>query len=248
MNKELCENLATAVDYFQCGERFKELLNEQDEKVQTLEKRFRADKNRGEGKFMFLFVLAVIGMVSSGLIILATAIMLFSGDQFGEGDFIILSTLPFMLLFSVGLFAFVKIHEKTKERKFKKIYQNEIQPQIDQAKEEVNNIKIAVQEFAQKNLHLIEFLPMQYRHLQAVSFMFYAVKNGRADTLKEAINLYEEQLHRWKVENAAQEALETQQYMAYAMDELNARQVETNKRLLAIQAMQYWNYINEKNN
>ena len=77
---------------------------------------------------------------------------------------------------------------------------------------------------------------MQYRNLQAVSFMLVAVSNGRADSLKEVYNLYEEQLHRWKLEDAAMGNAQVQEYIANAI-------TETNTRLKHIEFMQFMQYL-----
>ena len=75
--------------------------------------------------------------------------------------------------------------------------------------------------------------------------MLLAVSNGRADTLKEAMNLYEEQLHRWKLEQYARQSAEIQEYCARAMDELNSKQAKTNEHLKNIEFMQFINYYNK---
>ena len=66
--------------------------------------------------------------------------------------------------------------------------------------------------------------------------MLVAISNGRADSLKEVFNLYEEQLHRWKLEDAAMETAQTQEYIANAIN-------ETNTRLKHIEFMQFMQYL-----
>lgn len=62
----------------------------------------------------------------------------------------------------------------------------------------------------------IHIIPPNYRYLLAVQYIFDSFVNMRARNMTEAINLYEEQLHRWKIENAQQQmlALSRQQTMA----------------------------------
>lgn len=44
------------------------------------------------------------------------------------------------------------------------------------------------------------FIPEQYRNSGAIQYICSYLENGRADSLKEALNLFEEELHRMKVE------------------------------------------------
>ncbi len=62
--------------------------------------------------------------------------------------------------------------------------------------------------FSKKNSVVLDFLPDIYRTPLAVAFMERAVRTGRAETLKEAINLYEEQLHRWTLEEQGRQLLQ----------------------------------------
>lgn len=50
-------------------------------------------------------------------------------------------------------------------------------------------------------LPAIEFIPKEYQYSIAINFFCDVLRNGRADSFKECMNLYEEQLHRWKIEN-----------------------------------------------
>ena len=84
----------------------------------------------------------------------------------------------------------------------------------------------------------IAFLPDTYRNTQAACYMLLAVKDGRADTLKEAMNLYEEQLHRWKMEKLAADSARMQQIQLEAMQELAANQEQIQTQLSVITALQ----------
>ena len=73
-----------------------------------------------------------------------------------------------------------------------------------------------------KLLPEIQFVPANYRYLIAVQYMLEAFQNQRADTFKEAINLYEEQLHRWKLENASAQMLTLQRQQMSELNRINA--------------------------
>lgn len=62
--------------------------------------------------------------------------------------------------------------------------------------------------FEKRNIGVLDFLPDIYRTQLAAAFMERAVRTGRADTLKEAMNLYEEQMHRWTLEEQGRQLLQ----------------------------------------
>lgn len=257
MNKELQQNLARATQYFQITGEIADRIIEKENHIEYLKTKFQEDKNRGEKPSYILFILGCIGAVFIGFVLIASFIAFYitlpKETRLSNMEKLSLAVkiinLPlFGFLISVFLLFFSKVLKKKNEEKFKKIMETTVQPQIDEAQKEHTELGSTFKNFVDENFHVIEFLPMQYRDLQANSFMFLAVTNGRADSLKEAINLYEEQLHRWKLEEAAQQAAEAQEYMALAMNELNERQAETNAHLRSIEFMQYMQYLNSKSN
>ena len=96
---------------------------------------------------------------------------------------------------------------------------------------------------------LLTFLPETYRNAEAVCFMLLAVKDGRADTLKEAMNLYEEQLHRWKMEKLAANSARMQQIhtetMQSTMQEIANNQQQIQGQLSTITAMHVADLLNK---
>ena len=80
---------------------------------------------------------------------------------------------------------------------------NDISPDIDEAK---RNLKIA-----ENNLHAkIEYVNLispNYRYPLALDEIYSYLADHRAESWKEAVNLYEEQLHRWQLELNSEEAI-----------------------------------------
>lgn len=102
--------------------------------------------------------------------------------------------------------------------------------------------------------HFLEFLPQKYRTSQAIAFMGEAVKNLRADTLKEAINLYEDKMDRdikWELEmEEIQEQSKVQREHMREMERLAEESAGTQKRieddLEKIKEMQYYDMMNKE--
>lgn len=68
-----------------------------------------------------------------------------------------------------------------------------IMPRIDEISKEVYDIST-------NNAEAIDKLPRDYRYYNAVSHFEHTLANGQADSMKEAISLYEEFLHRCRLE------------------------------------------------
>lgn len=70
-----------------------------------------------------------------------------------------------------------------------------------------------------KNIHaqyareILTWYPNNYCSIDAVKFFIDAVRNFRADNIKEAINLYEDALHKGRMEYAQQQMLDNQAAM-----------------------------------
>lgn len=67
-------------------------------------------------------------------------------------------------------------------------------------------LKNKYEEIMQKYGKKIDSIPVDYRYSTAVDCFYKYVNNRRADTLKQAMNLYEEEMHRLRIENT-QEAI-----------------------------------------
>lgn len=122
---------------------------------------------------------------------------------------------------------------------------------------ENKKIKVKKEELAvefQKNWKLAsecyDFLPSKYQELSPVLFMLDAVKTLRADTLKEAINLWEAEL-KWIAEQQQKRQYEeirrrqNAQMMA-ALSSIESNQEQLNSNLKDIKVMQYIDYFNKQ--
>ena len=74
----------------------------------------------------------------------------------------------------------------------------------------LENISRNIQSVVHENQALIETMPRDYQYYYAVSFFEQALANGRADSMKEAINLFEEHQHRMTLEQNSAIALHEQ--------------------------------------
>ena len=75
--------------------------------------------------------------------------------------------------------------------------------------------------------------------------MEQAVRTGRAETLKEAMNLFEEQLHRWKLESQGQQLLEQNairnQMLSDSLASIESSQRRMESSLRNIEDLEFYN-------
>lgn len=89
--------------------------------------------------------------------------------------------------------------------------------------------------------NLSDVIPQKYLNLKAVLFLLDVLQTGRADSAKEAYNLYEEELHREKIQEMQEEQLD------YARETLREQQNQTKVQKRISRQVSYGNYINTKN-
>lgn len=86
--------------------------------------------------------------------------------------------------------------------------------------EEVENALLNILEERKADM---EFIPQGYQYTQATEYLLDVVSAGRADSLKEALAMYDEQLHRWKMEESQMAIIEQQRKMASSLNQLNVQ-------------------------
>ena len=104
-------------------------------------------------------------------------------------------------------FIYKKINEKIDADNQQIVAENEQVKAKEQAVlNDLQKVQIAYRE------RVSYWYPDNYCTVDAVEFFQNAVKNYRADSLKEAINLYETVLHQKRVENTQKQALQEQRF------------------------------------
>lgn len=108
----------------------------------------------------------------------------------------------FMILYVAGpVFTFLYIRKKLGE------YSPDSDPQVLQMRAAVGELSKRYESVALSNAAVINALPRDYRYLYAAQFFEQALVNGRADSMKEAVNLFEEDQHRKSLENMNRQML-----------------------------------------
>ena len=87
--------------------------------------------------------------------------------------------------------------------KLYKSFDNLLVNKTEHSKEEFERLNMELDEYCEKNnaAGKTNFLPKEYMYSDAIRSFISYLENQRADTLKEAINLYEETLYREEMRN-----------------------------------------------
>lgn len=112
---------------------------------------------------------------------------------------------------AAGIFLAYKIaYGKYKaEKKAAEVKMNKL---LKQSEAEVH----AAQEIFDEHAAEMDFLPVDYWYPMATSYLIKILKTGRVHSLAEALDKYDDQLHRWKLEEAnAQLVAQQEQQTAY---------------------------------
>lgn len=103
------------------------------------------------------------------------------------------------------------------------------------AGKQLEKISERILEISTENCEVLERIPADYRCYDAVLFMERAARNGRADNMKEAINLYEEDLHRRRLETNSAVAIHMQQEQCKMLSDIeyNSHRAAVNSGIAA---------------
>ena len=186
-------------------------------------------------------LLGILGLIPMILIAVAFSLILIIGG--------IAVTAAGVVLLSIILPKLIKKHQD-KYRQEYDIIKEDNEKKNAELEEAITELKENAVEFLEKNNHRIQFLPVDYQTSDAAGFMLQAVKNLRADSLKEAINLYAEELKHRETMAAAERARIQNEEMLFAiqmlnmnMESMNAAQERANRTLNDINFIQTMDFL-----
>lgn len=144
----------------------------------------------------------ILGLLAADVVVLP-AFMLSKAAHAGKD-----SSLLTFLFIAVG-FAIWFLTAQLVRKRFRARGEAE-RPEDQTLTARLENISNSLVSITQQNQTLIDAMPRDYQNYEAVCFFEQALANGRADSMQEAINLYEEQLHRMTMEQNSRRAVQEQ--------------------------------------
>ena len=88
--------------------------------------------------------------------------------------------------------------------------QGEFKAESAKRQKAIEKEKAAAQQIFDNNVNDLTFLPVDYWYPLATEYLVKVVQADRANTLAEALTMFDEQLHRWKIEEANAEIVAQQ--------------------------------------
>lgn len=139
-----------------------------------------------------------------------------------------------MLILAIGSIASFCAYFRLKKY-FLNLEPTETNEDISAAKK-LDNISERIYVLSLENNDLLEKIPADYRCYDAVQFMDRAMLNGRAENKKEAMNLYEEELHRRRLETNGAIAIHIQQEQSRMLSDIeyNSHRAAVNSGIAAV--------------
>ncbi len=142
---------------------------------------------------------------------LVTLVILFGG----VGISALLEIVPWIWWFTVS-----RKRRKEKIEKFDTDWESANGPEKERLVNEIEALKGERSEYIDSTSGDFEFLPAGYRDPVAVTYMAKLVRDDRAADLKEALSVYDEQAHRWKLEGALKTPKARREYVIKTLNEL----------------------------
>ena len=115
---------------------------------------------------------------------------------------LVISSIVALIILIIGILTL----EKVRKNQFRKHQENAIQYR-KQAQEKETELN----EFVKRTEKDLEIIPTKYRYPLATNYIEEIFENGRASTIPEALDKFEEYLHRLHVEESLKQNLEIQQ-------------------------------------
>lgn len=88
--------------------------------------------------------------------------------------------------------------------------QGEFKAESAKRQKAIEKEKAAAQQIFDNNVNDLAFLPVDYWYPLATEYLVKVVQADRANSLAEALSMFDEQLHRWKIEEANAEIVAQQ--------------------------------------
>lgn len=89
--------------------------------------------------------------------------------------------------------------------------QESVNSEIAKLQAQIEKEKGYAQQIFDDHVEELAFLPVDYWYPMATEYLMKVIQAKRANTLGEAIDKFEEQLHRWKIEEANAQMIAQQQ-------------------------------------
>ncbi len=242
MKEELLNNLYNAYDFLYVDEEYRELIGKFESDTESCKNKYLRTKNTK----VTVFPIYLAALYASVILLILGGLL---GSQL-ESPILIGIVVCVAGLILILAHKIAKQRKKAPEKEAMDFWNNIGSPTCIENESKITKIKEELESFRIKNENVLYFLPEDYQDdIEAVGYMIHVIKNGLADSLKEALQLYTEQKHRWEVEAAMHGIAKTMELhnreMEAYMSEISEQQRIANSKLADIEMLTFLDYINK---
>lgn len=200
MNEEkeqLLKDLSAALEYAKSVDSLQSRLSAIENDIFDLQNK--------KGNILFTIIAIVVSLVlyCPAMLIVTLLITPITGDWDYSLDYSpIITAILGIIIIVIAIIVDVSKNKKIKTKKSKRLPELYEEKRIDTQK---------LQQIMDLHKNKFNMFPQEYMIPFALEYFISVIRSGRADTMKEAMNMYEDQLHKWKMENLSEAHLIAQQ-------------------------------------
>ena len=226
MDYEMKQNFEAAIPIF--GEMHKHFQNRSDMNLRLERAKKEEEMRRGSQKKQAEGIGIAVAMIT--MIVLATFL---SGiyKVISEDAQTTISLFLGVISIVVGFVARGAFLKNLKEHP----YSPEFIQQETIINQNMQNELNAVKQIYANNWELIEYFPNDYRYSYAIEQIYKILLNGRADSMKEALNIFEEDCHRRRMEQQLAQILQTQMELCGYLVEISSEVYQLRQQMNQMQ-------------
>ena len=120
------------------------------------------------------------------------------------------------LILNVIIAVIVYCSEKIKKKRKMDCYEK----QLKELECKSNEYKVAVEKILEQIQDDLTVIPPDYQYPLAIEYIYSCIRNQRAASMGEAINLYEDQLHKWRMEQMQSKLVEMSMQQQVSLEKI----------------------------
>lgn len=120
------------------------------------------------------------------------------------------------LILNVIIAVIVYCVEKIKKNKTMNYYEK----QLKEMECKTNEYKVAMGKILEQIQDDLTVIPPDYQYPLAIEYIYSCLRNQRAVSMGEAVNLYEDQLHKWRMEQMQSKLVEMSMQQQVSLDKI----------------------------
>lgn len=207
--------VSVAFNYFMTLRQYDERIATCNNNISHERQLYENKKNLSKPLKILMGVLIYLGVIGILAIIVSKEIFV-SGKGLDSEDAAVLK----VGVVSIVLFIAWMVFYTIKKIRAKKYLSDVALPKINTYQKQLGIAKQEKTAYQTQENKCLNMIPEDYRDIYCVAYFYKVMSEGRADSLKESFNLYEEYLHRLRMENKMEKLLAYQDEILSAAEDI----------------------------